>query len=137
MKSPDCLEAVFAEPPIKRLDALNRGLPSSVFPGLARQLNLSSAGLATVLGLSERTLRSRTTTPRSRLTGDEAERAFRAFRVFKRAKEVLGDEDAARAWLATPQRAVANRAPLALLTRDVGADEVLNVLGAIGEGVYL
>jgi putative toxin-antitoxin system antitoxin component (TIGR02293 family) len=112
---------------------MNAGFPASVFPALAERLALSTKALALALGISERTLRSRT----RNLTGDEAERSFRAYRVFKRAVEVLDDEEQAQAWLVTPQRALGERKPLDLLVRDVGADEVLNVLSAIDDGGYL
>jgi uncharacterized protein (DUF2384 family) len=50
---------------------------------------------------------------------------------------VLEDEDTARAWLVTPQRALGNRPPMSFLIRDVGVAEVMNLLGAIEDGGYL
>jgi putative toxin-antitoxin system antitoxin component (TIGR02293 family) len=50
---------------------------------------------------------------------------------------VLGDEQSGRDWLKTQQSALGDRRPLDLLAVDVGLEEVLNVLGAIEEGVYL
>jgi len=85
------------------------------------------------LGLSARTLRNRS----RKLNVEEAERSFRAFRVLRRATEVLGDEQSGRDWLKTQQSALGDRRPLDLLAVDVGLEEVLNVLGAIEEGVYL
>jgi putative toxin-antitoxin system antitoxin component (TIGR02293 family) len=112
---------------------LNEGFPASVFPALAARLALSTKALAHALGISDRTLRNRT----RKLTGDEAERSFRAYRVFRRATEVLGSEQAATAWLGTPQLALGEKKPLDFLLRDVGANEVLDLLSGIEDGGYL
>jgi putative toxin-antitoxin system antitoxin component (TIGR02293 family) len=114
------------------VDRLNAGVKASVFASLAAAIDVPASALASALGLSARTLRNR-----ERLTADETERAYRAYRVLVRARQVLGHEEDARAWLRTPQRALGGRTPLSLLVRDVGADEVLNVLGAIEDGGYL
>ena len=127
------LDKLYRVPRADAIDKLNRGLPASVFPDLAARLAISTRTLARALGLSERTLRNRT----RKLTGDEAERSFRVYRVFRRAIEVFGDEDQARAWLTTPQPALGEREPLDLLVRDVGEDEVLSVLAAVEDGGYL
>ena len=127
------LDRLYRVPGSLLVGRLNAGLPAAIFPALAERLDLTTKALAGALGLSERTLRNR----KRKLTADEAERSFRAFRVFKRATEVLGDEDGARAWINTPQRALGERKPLDLRVRDVGADEVLNVLAAIDDGGYL
>ncbi len=127
------LDRLYRIPGSQLVDRLGAGLPAAIFPALAARLDLPAKALARALGLSERTLRNR----KRMLTADEAERSFRAFRVFKRATAVLGDEDEARAWINTPQRALGERKPLDLLVRDVGAEEVLNVLAAIDDGGYL
>jgi putative toxin-antitoxin system antitoxin component (TIGR02293 family) len=92
--------------------------------------------LATALGLSPRTLRNRTKKP-ARLTADETERGFRVYRVLRRASDVFGNKEAAASWINTPQKALGDQTPLSLLVRDVGTEEVLNVLTAIRYGVYL
>jgi len=114
------------------VDRLNEGVKATVFSSLAAAIDVPAAALAEALGLSARTLRNR-----DRLTADETERTYRAYRVLVRAREVLGSDADARAWLRTPQRALGGRVPLSLLLRDVGAEEVLNVLGAIEDGGYL
>jgi putative toxin-antitoxin system antitoxin component (TIGR02293 family) len=101
--------------------------------------------LANSIGLSERTIRYRINGPAGKrvhahvllLTGDETERSYRAYRVFRRAQEVLGSTETARAWMRTGQRALGNKTPLSMLVRDVGAAAVMNILGAIEDGGYL
>lgn len=126
------LDTIYRAPGPERVRRLNRGLAVSVFRALAETLGLPAARLALSLGLSDRTLRNRT-----QLTADEAERSFRVYRVLRRATEALGTLDAAKAWLQTPQQALGEATPLSLLVRDVGAEEVLNVLGAIEDSGYL
>lgn len=133
MKSAALFAPVYHETGVRRVAKLSRGLPAGVIPALATDLLLSINDLAQFLGLSPRTLRNRT----GKLTPDEAQRSFRAFRVFRRAVEVLGEEQAARDWLKTPQRALGEKRPLDLIAIDLGAEEVLNLLGAIQEGSYL
>ncbi len=114
------------------VDKLNAGVSASVFNRLAKAINLSSETLARSLGLSARTIRNR-----HLLSANETERAFRAYRVLLRACQVLESEESARAWMVTPQQALGERTPLSLLVRDVGTEEVLNVLSAIEDGGYL
>lgn len=133
MKSAALLDPLYLASGLERIDRLKKGLPASIFATLAADLSLSSDTLAVCLGLSPRTLRNRA----RKLTTDEAQRSFRAFRVFRRATDVFHSEETARGWLKDPQRALGERKPIELLGLDVGAEEVLNVLGAIEEGSYL
>ncbi|MBI4623567.1 MAG: DUF2384 domain-containing protein [Verrucomicrobia bacterium] len=133
MKSAALLEPLYRASGVDRVERIEKGLPASIIPALANDLFLSTKDLAVSLGLSPRTLRNRT----RKLNVDEAQRSFRAFRVLRRATEVLGSEEVARNWLKTEQRALGERRPLDLLALDVGVEEVLNVLGAIEEGSYL
>lgn len=133
MKSAPLFAPIYKAAGVARIEKLAQGLPATAVNALAEDLILPMSELATFLGMSPRTLRTRT----KRLTADEAQRSFRAFRVLRRATDVLGDETAAREWLKSPQRALADKTPLALLSIDLGVEEVLNLLGAIDEGSYL
>lgn len=114
------------------VDKLDAGVKVGVFTTLAKALDIPSAMLATALGLSARTLRTR-----KLLSADETERAFRVYRVLVRAREVLEDDEGARKWMNAPQRALGERTPLSLLVRDVGTEQVMNLLSAIEDGGYL
>jgi putative toxin-antitoxin system antitoxin component (TIGR02293 family) len=61
---------------------------------------------------------------------------MRLVRVAVRAEIVLGDRQTALDWLESPNRALEGQTPLALLDTDLGAEEVLQVLGRLKEGVY-
>ena len=139
------LERIYHTPGPAQVERLNKGISASVFRKLAEAMDLPVKVLANSIGLSERTIRYRINGPVGKradthaplLTGDETERSYRAYSVFRRAKEVLGSEDTARAWMRTEQRALGNKTPLSMLVRDVGAAAVVNVLGAIEDGGYL
>src|SRR4051794_40125446 len=108
MKSEALFESLYRASGVERVEQLRKGLPASVIPALANDLFLSTRDLATSLGLSPRTLRNRT----RKLNLDEAQRSFRAFRVLRRATDVLGSEESARDWMKTGQKALAERRPL-------------------------
>jgi putative toxin-antitoxin system antitoxin component (TIGR02293 family) len=140
------LEQIYRTPGPAQVDRLNKGVKASVFRNLADAIDVPLKVLAESLGLSARTIRYRVTVrvgPEKKrvfvsyLTGDETERSFRAYRVFRKATEVLGSEQNASAWLRTEQPALGNKTPLSMLIRDVGAGTVLNMLGAIEDGGYL
>jgi putative toxin-antitoxin system antitoxin component (TIGR02293 family) len=121
----------------EKVSRLNAGVKAPAFAALAEAISVSTAILAEALGLSERTMRHRTSKPAALLTADETERSFRVYRVLRRATEVLGDAEAAKSWMTTPQKALGKKTPLSLLARDVGTEEVLNVLTALEHGVVL
>lgn len=120
-------------PKLEMLAKLEKGLPANSFSNLAKMLEIPAKTLASALGINDRTLRNRT----RYLSADESERSYRAFRVFRRATEVLGDEATARAWINTPQVALGEKKPIEMLTRDIGVDTVINVLNGIEDGGYL
>ncbi len=126
------LDKIYRAPALEQWERLSRGLPAPVFRAVAQSLGAPVKKLAAWLELPERTLRSR-----PGLTAAESEKSFRAYRVFRQAQEVLEGEEEARHWLTTPKRALGGRTPVELLKSDVGANEVLNLLGAIDEGVYM
>jgi putative toxin-antitoxin system antitoxin component (TIGR02293 family) len=142
MKLPE-LESIYRAEPSDQIQMVNEGVGAYLFGELASSIELSTEDLAKAVGLNARTLRNRkvakagSSRSSKRLSGDETERAFRVYRVLRRAEEVLGDADAAASWLNTPQKALGEKTPLSFLSRDVGTEEVLNVLLAIEYGVYL
>jgi len=146
------LDRIYRLPGPQQVTRLNAGVKADVFAKLAAAVDVTAGNLATALGLSPRTIRSRVQEadvmmrkhrlrsklkPPALLTPDETERGFRVYRVLRRATEVLGNAEAARSWMNTPQKALGEKTPLSMLARDVGTEGVLNVLTAIEYGVYL
>lgn len=111
---------------------LRTGLPARAVQVLAKAMNLQPPKqLYELLDLSDRTMRRRT-----KLKPHESDRVYRAARVYARALDVLKDENAARSWLVTDNRALGWVTPLSLLDTDAGARQVEDVLGRIEYGVF-
>ena len=91
--------------------------------------------LAQLIGISEKTL-SRARAGRGRLDPVVSDRLFRVARISALAIDVLEGEPAALRWLKRPQIGLGGRAPLTLLTTDVGRDQVEKLLLRIEHGVY-
>lgn len=116
------------------LRLLRGGLPGRGLEKLLESLAISRAEFCTALNIPERTLARRLA--EGRLTADESEKVLRLARVWERAINVFEGEAPARDWLKSPNGALENATPLSLLDADIGADEVLNLLGRIEHGVF-
>jgi putative toxin-antitoxin system antitoxin component (TIGR02293 family) len=110
------------------------GLPYAALEAVAKRYAIPLPTLARVLGLPARTLARRK--KEGQLAAGESDRLLRLARVAAGAEDVLGAADKAGQWLQKPNRALRGTAPLDLLDTDLGAEEVMTVLGRIEHGVY-
>ena len=110
------------------------GLPFASLVAVGTRYAIPLLTLARVVGLPARTLARRK--KERRLRADESDRLLRLARVAAGAEDVLGAQDKAGRWLQKPNRALGGIAPLDLLDTDLGAEEVVTVLGRIEHGVY-
>lgn len=55
--------------------------------------------------------------------------------VLARAREVLGDPEAARVWIITQNRSLGGQVPLSLIRTNKGRDQVMEALGRLEAGV--
>lgn len=124
------------QPPAVQVAAIEKGLPSHVLHQLVKLLGLSQKVLLDALGLAPRTITHRVHRSQ-RFSATESERLLRVIRAQKLAREVFSTEAAAAQWLTTPDAALRNRTPLAMLSTDVGAAQVTNLLTAMIHGVPL
>jgi putative toxin-antitoxin system antitoxin component (TIGR02293 family) len=62
--------------------------------------------------------------------------ANRVNRVFERAVQVLGDGEAAQAWMHQENRSLGGKLPLSLLDTEEGYRLVLDTLGRIENGIF-
>jgi putative toxin-antitoxin system antitoxin component (TIGR02293 family) len=114
--------------------AVRRGLPFAVFTTLQKSLDVSSAVLAQLIGLPVRTLQRRRR--EGRFKPDESDNLVRIARVLSRTLEFFEDKAEALYWLKTPASALDDDTPLSLLDTEVGAQEVLRLLGQLEHGVF-
>ena len=99
-----------------------------------KAVHLSQAELGNTLGIPERTLARRK--KEGVLSTEESAKLLRLARTLRRASEVFEDVAAALDWLKSPNRALGGVTPLSLLDTELGAENVLDVLGRIEHGVY-
>lgn len=120
---------------IELSDQVQQGLPFKSYRNLMRQMDLSSARLADLVQISERTLTRRRKA--GRLKPDESERVLRYSRLFTMAVELFdGDPANARAWLSSGNRALRGRSPLEAGKTEIGAREVEHLIVRLEHGVY-
>ena len=116
-------------------DLISRGFPPSALNRVKSKLGLSDSELASVLGVSAKTVSRMRGRKGARLGLVASDRLFRLARVFALASRVLQSEQAARNWMRTPQIGLGNRVPLDLLRTEPGAREVEQLLGRMECGV--
>ena len=116
-------------------DRIVIGLPPRSLDRVKALLQLSDRQMSAALGVSLKTIGRARRTPDRRLSPGISDRLFRLARVFAAAREVLGDEDAARSWLRSAQLGLNNRIPMDLLSTEAGTREVEDLLGRIEYGV--
>ena len=114
--------------------AVRQGLPFAVFTALQEALGVSAATLAQLTGMPMRTLHRRRR--EGRFKPDESDNLVRIARVLSRVLEFFDDKAAALHWLKTPASALDDATPLSLLDTEVGAQEVLRLLGQLEHGVF-
>src|SRR5713101_7159074 len=98
-------------------------LPYAALAAVAKRYRIPLATLARVVGLPERTLARRK--KERLLRADESDRLLRVARQAKAGR-----------WLQNPNRALGSAIPLDLLDTDLGAEEVVTILGRIEHGLY-
>ncbi|MBI5443015.1 MAG: DUF2384 domain-containing protein [Deltaproteobacteria bacterium] len=114
-------------------ERLEEGLPYAALEALTERLELSQGEVLSSLALTARTLARRK--KEHRLHAVESDRLYRVARITARAFDVFGDEEKARRWLHKPNRSLGGKVPLELLTTDVGAQHVDDILGRIEHGI--
>jgi putative toxin-antitoxin system antitoxin component (TIGR02293 family) len=114
---------------------IKEGFPVNALERLRDRIGVSDAVLSEVLRIPPRTLNRRKKA--GTLDPAESERVYRLARVFERALDLFGDEDKARRWLKTPNRAFGGKTPLAFADTEIGAREVEDLVGRLEHGVYV
>lgn len=112
----------------------NRGIPKSALVCLARHYGLTLSQMARLLPITERTIQRYS--PKSRFSQVVTEHILHLAEVAARGTEVFGDRDIFLPWLRQPNPALADRAPMDLLSSRFGVEMVLDELGRIEHGVF-
>ena len=89
---------------------------------------LSNRYMCRALGVSEKTFIRWQDDPAKLLDPVFSDRLVRTAKIMGLAEEVLEDGDNARQWLSNPQSALGNEIPQDLLSTDIGAKQVEDLL---------
>lgn len=114
--------------------AILSGLSYSSFDSIQKELNISQMNLASILGISQRTIARRR--ENNHLNALESEILYRVARVLAYTVTVFGDIEKARVWLKRPNRGLGGEIPLNLLGSDMCSQQVEDVLHRINYGIY-
>jgi putative toxin-antitoxin system antitoxin component (TIGR02293 family) len=126
--------AIQAENTDHLISQLKQGLPTDAFDMLKERLNITDNALSRIVQIPQRTLNRRR--ERGRLRTDESERVLRLAQVCDMAFKVFGSPEKAESWLKKPARGLGGKIPLEYADTDLGAHEVINLLGRIDHGVF-
>lgn len=113
---------------------VNEGFPYEAVETLRENVGLSANELADLVQLNPRTLSRRKR--EGRLHPDESDRVLKLSRVYSSTLRLFnGDLDKSRHWLATPKAALGGESPLDYSRVEVGAREVVDLIGRIEHGI--
>ena len=113
---------------------VSEGFPYEVLDNFMENVGLGAGEAAYLVQINPRTLSRRKRA--GRLHADESDRLLRLSRVYARALGLFGgDLNKARHWLSTPKVALGGESPLDYSRVEVGAQEVVDLIGRIEHGV--
>ena len=118
----------------EQIAAIERGFPSYSLEQIADQLGVSKQSIISGLKLVKRTISAREKAKKP-FTMEESERLMRVVRVQRLAREVFTTDEAVAEWLRTPDHSLGMKAPLNMLTTDIGTAKVENLAKAMIHGV--
>lgn len=114
---------------------VEKGLTFTVVESLQREMDLPAKEMASLLDIKLRTFLRRK--DEGRLHPAESDRVLRTSRLFARATDLFdGNQEAARGWLMSPQRALGGAVPLDIARTEVGAREVEKIIGRLEQGIF-
>ena len=116
------------------VEELKKGISSDIVDELCEDLDITRRELSQFAGVPERTLLRKI--KEGRLTGGQSERMIRVARLLEKATQVLGTQSHAVRWLKMPRVQLRGICPLELADTELGAEEVVNLLGRIEHGVF-
>jgi len=115
---------------------IRSGLPGSTVVTLANKIDVPQKDVAAWLHTTTRTIQ-RTIEANTPLGLDLSDRVAQLIRVYRRCRDVFRDDKKVSVWLKTPNYALGNIAPTALLDTIPGMELVLDELGRIEHGVFI
>jgi len=122
--------------PFDIIELVRNGIKASLAKKLIKDVHLNQEDFAKHLGLKIRTLSRRFEKPSEKLNAEESEKVIRLARIYLESLDIFKDVNKVGQWLNRPNRALGGQPPISFLDSDIGAEEVMDVLGRIKDGVY-
>ena len=120
---------------VELIDQVQHGLSFKALLSLEAMSGMTDFEIASMIGIPARTLARRRVA--GKLAPDESERLLRIATVFEQAVGLFeGDVPAALAWLRTPKKALGQQSPWTYARSELGAREVLDLIGRLEYGVF-
>lgn len=122
--------------PFQVISAIRNGIPFVEVEQIVHSYGITYRDLAQTVKISPRTFHRRKET--GRMDQEQSEKFVRVRHVLDEATKLKhGDKQRAVAWLKTPAKALNGVSPMSLLDTAVGENTVLNLIGALREGMML
>jgi putative toxin-antitoxin system antitoxin component (TIGR02293 family) len=118
------------------INAIEKGIPFSIFESIRDVTPLTTNEWADYLGLSSRSL-NRYLIQNKTFSPIYSEKIIELIEVFKLGLEVFGDQNSFNHWLNTPNFALGNIKPYELLKNSYGKEMVLSELTGISHGILV
>ena len=115
------------------VDMVRGGLKTTVVGKLSQHLALSTEQTLGYIKLSKQTFARRKVS--KKLSTEESDRIWRVADIVAKATELLGDTEAAAAWLLSPAPALKGESPLERASTDIGARDVEQLIGRLEHGI--
>ncbi|MBW2368100.1 MAG: DUF2384 domain-containing protein [Deltaproteobacteria bacterium] len=120
---------------MQTIQAIKRGVAYTTFEILQKEIGVPREALAKTVNIASRTLHRRK--QEGKFRSDESERIYRAARLFDRTLALFdGDIDQARSWFNTSKKALGGKTPMEFADTELGAQEVLDLIGRLEHGVF-
>ena len=108
--------------------AVEAGIPAQCAFFFKQHAGFSNLLICQLLGVSEKTFTRWQANPKKPLDPVSSDRLVRTAKIMALAEQVLESADNARQWMSEPQSALGNEIPQELLTTNVGAQQVEDLL---------
>jgi putative toxin-antitoxin system antitoxin component (TIGR02293 family) len=116
------------------IELSNEGVTKNALGHLAKFLSFTMSQMAALLPVTERTIQRYAR--KKHFNRVVSEQILQIAEVAAKGAEVFEDRDKFLAWMDHPNRALADKTPLSLLSSRFGAEMVLDELGRIEHGVF-
>jgi putative toxin-antitoxin system antitoxin component (TIGR02293 family) len=116
------------------IELSNEGITKDALLRLVNYLNLSMSQMAKLIAITERTIQRYSL--KEHFNRVVSEQILQIAEVAARGTNVFEDKDKFLSWMQQPNKALAGRTPMSLLSSRFGTEMVLDELGRIEHGIF-